>query len=114
MSAYHCQHRLLDGRELKVFVTEGNRTTEKNMRLFEGEIVAGHYRLDKYLDEGGFGAVYRATNLAFGLELRTVAIKLAKRPLSDEEARDIFGDAIKMTKLADDPLKNSVVNFLVW
>ena len=72
-----------------------------NMRVFEGQTVAGHYRLVQYLDEGGFGAVYRASHVAFELELREVAIKLAKYPMDDREAREIFGDALIMAKIAE-------------
>ena len=72
-----------------------------NMRAMQGTIVADHYRLDHYIAEGGFGAVFRATHLAYGLELREAAVKLAKRPMTDRQTQETFGDAILMAKLAD-------------
>lgn len=72
-----------------------------NMRDLEGQVIAGKYRLIKYLSEGGFGAVYRASHIAYELELREVAVKVAKRPMGDPEARDVFRDALVMARLAD-------------
>jgi hypothetical protein len=71
------------------------------MRSFEGSVIADRYRLDQYLDEGAFGAVYRSTHLAHGVELREVAIKLAKRPMIESEARRAFGEALLMTQVTD-------------
>jgi serine/threonine protein kinase len=71
------------------------------MRGFVGQVIAGRYQLDAFLDEGAFGAVYRATHLAYGVGLREVAIKVSKRPMTDEEARDAFRDALEMSRVAD-------------
>src|SRR5262245_26804736 len=38
-----------------------------------GQVVAGRYRIDAIIGEGGFGAVYRATQINLG---RTVALKV--------------------------------------
>jgi len=65
------------------------------------EPVAGRYFLTAYLDEGGFGAVYRARHYAYGMVLREVAIKIAKRPMSDAEARRVFADALVMAKVQE-------------
>ncbi len=84
-----------------------------NMRAFEGETIAGRYKLERFLDEGAFGAVFKASHKAYGVELREVAIKIAKRPLileddlgaaavfDDRKARLTFQDALKMAKIAD-------------
>ncbi|HUU59590.1 MAG TPA: serine/threonine-protein kinase [Phycisphaerae bacterium] len=72
-----------------------------NVSNLQGEVIAARYRLDRFLDEGAFGAVYRATHLAYGIALRDVAIKIAKRPMSDLEARSTFGDAIRLCGLID-------------
>lgn len=77
------------------------RVAPKNLRDFEGIIVGSRYRLDRFLDEGGFGAVFRAAHIAYGIELRDVAIKIAKRPMEEAEARRVFGDALTMARLAD-------------
>lgn len=72
-----------------------------DMHSLEGQVLAGRYRLDHYISEGAFGAVYRASHAVFGLELREVAIKLAKHPMDDKEARSVFSDALKMVRLVE-------------
>ncbi|MGE0129091.1 MAG: serine/threonine-protein kinase [Blastocatellales bacterium] len=86
-----------------------------NMRAFEGETIAGRYKLERFLDEGAFGAVFKASHKSYGVELREVAIKIAKRPLiakpedgseaapafDDRKARLTFQDAFRMAKIAD-------------
>jgi len=71
------------------------------MRAFEGAIIADRYRLDHYLDEGAFGAVYRATHLAFGVALREVAIKVSKRVMDEPEAQRAFGEALLLARVTD-------------
>jgi serine/threonine protein kinase len=75
--------------------------TPLDLRELEGAVLAERYRLERFLDEGAFGAVFRATHLAYGRELRDVAVKLAKRPMSDARARATFGDALQMARLTD-------------
>ncbi len=72
-----------------------------NMRSFEGVVIADRYRLDRFLNEGAFGAVFKAGHIAYGMELREVAIKIARRPMMESETRQIFGDALIMTKVVD-------------
>jgi serine/threonine protein kinase len=72
-----------------------------SMRDLEGTTVANHYRLVRFLDEGAFGAVFLAAQLAYGVTLREVAIKVAKRPMSDTVARGVFRDALLMTQVAE-------------
>lgn len=71
------------------------------MRAFVGAVIANRYRLEQFLDEGAFGAVFRATHLAYGAPLREVAIKIAKRPMTESEAQRAFGEALLMAKVAD-------------
>lgn len=54
------------------------------------------------LASGTFGAVYRATHLAYGSTLRSVAIKIAKRPMQPSEARHAFHDALTMARVVDE------------
>jgi len=75
--------------------------TPINMRELVGKTVDGRYQLETYLAEGNFGAVYRATQMAYGVSLRQVAVKVSKRPMSDSEARKIFGDALLMARVVD-------------
>jgi serine/threonine protein kinase len=75
--------------------------TTPNMREFVGSLISGRYQLDRYLAEGNFGAVYMATQQAYGIPLREVAIKISKRPMSDQEARHAFSDALLMAKVVD-------------
>ena len=72
-----------------------------DMRSLEGAVLGERYRLERFLDEGAFGAVFKATHLAYGVPLRDVAIKVAKRPMSDAQARRTFADALLMTRVAD-------------
>ena len=72
-----------------------------DMRSLEGNTIAGRYRLDKFIDEGAFGAVFRAEHIAYGVVMREVAIKIAKRPMTDVEARKTFRDALIMASVAD-------------
>ena len=75
--------------------------TPINMRELVGKTVDGRYQLEIYLAEGNFGAVYRATQMAYGVPLRQVAVKVSKRPMSDGEARKTFGDALLMARVVD-------------
>ncbi len=72
-----------------------------NMRELVGKTVDGRYQLETYLAEGNFGAVYKATQTAYGVPLRQVAVKVSKRPMSDSEARKTFGDALMMARVVD-------------
>ena len=74
---------------------------DRDMRTLENQVLAGRYRLEEYIAEGGFGSVYRASHVAFELELREVAIKLAKHPMDDREARSVFADAMKMIQMVE-------------
>jgi serine/threonine protein kinase len=76
-------------------------TNAIDLRPFKGIVVDGRYRLDEFLDQGSFGGVFRASQIAYGVEFRQVAIKIAKRPMTDREARRVFGDALVMARMSD-------------
>src|SRR4051812_38739468 len=48
-----------------------------------------------------FGGVFRAWQLAYGTELREVAVKVSRRAMSDLEARHAFADALRMVRVAE-------------
>ena len=50
-----------------------------------GELFGGRYRLEEFAGMGSFGAVYRATDARVG---RTVAVKILKPDLGDDEMDD--------------------------
>jgi serine/threonine protein kinase len=56
-------------------------------RLLIGRTVGGHYQIDGVLGDGGFGVVFRATDLRPGRAERAVALKVLKVPVraTDEE-----------------------------
>lgn len=83
------------------YCSVGFRSALSDLRALRGTTVAGRYRLDRYLDEGNFGIVYGATQLAFGGEMRQVAVKIGKRPMSNAEANAVFAEAAILTKLVD-------------
>ena len=80
------------------------------MRDYVGSVIAGRYSLDQYLAEGNFGAVYRATQIAYGIPLREVAIKISKRPMSDQEARKAFADAFTQLLATIDERRRSAAS----
>ena len=71
------------------------------MRDLEGLEIDERYRLERYLDEGAFGAVFKASHIAYGVKLRDVAIKIAKSPMLKSVARATFADALIMAQLVD-------------
>ena len=86
---------------------QSGSSDDLDMKGFVGQTLMGRFRLNRFLNEGMFGAVYAASHDAYELELRQVAMKVGKRRISNEEARDMFRDAIDMTKVAEcatDPL----------
>ena len=72
-----------------------------DLRPYVGAVIGDRYRLVRFLDEGAFGAVFLASHIAYGVELREVAIKIAKRSMTNSEARRAFNDALSMTRVAD-------------
>ncbi|HOT13100.1 MAG TPA: hypothetical protein PK710_25180, partial [Polyangiaceae bacterium] len=51
---------------------EDDQDRQSDPGLIPGTIIAGRFRVESKLGEGGMGAVYRATNIATG---RWVALK---------------------------------------
>ena len=72
-----------------------------DLRNAVGLVISDHYRLDRYIAQGVFGAVYQGSQLAYGTALRTIAIKIAKTPMRPEEAREAFKDALLMARVTD-------------
>ena len=66
------------------------RTPRRDPYRLTGEVFGGRYRLEEFAGMGSFGAVYRATDQRVG---RTVAVKILKPDLGDDEmndARELF------------------------
>lgn len=66
------------------------RTPRRDPYRLTGELFSERYRLDEFAGMGSFGAVYRATDTRVG---RTVAVKILKPDLGDDEAntaRELF------------------------
>ena len=55
------------------------------MRSFVKRTIRDAYELIDFLDEGGFGAVYRSEQTFLGSRLRRVALKLSKHPGLDTQ-----------------------------
>ena len=55
----------------------GAHAPKKDLRDLEGVILEGRYALERFVAEGGFGAVYKARDQELG---RDVALKLLKAP----------------------------------
>ena len=58
--------------------------------LLIGRVVGRHYRIEEVLGDGGFGVVFRASDLRHGRAERSVAVKVLKLPVrapADEVAR---------------------------
>lgn len=63
------------------------------------KLIAGRYLTTKFLNEGGFGAVYEGDHLIFGEKIRNVAIKIIKSPISRGKEKEIFSEAILQMKI---------------
>jgi serine/threonine protein kinase len=67
-----------------------SRPPRRDPYRLTGELFGGRYRLEEFAGMGSFGAVYRATDTRVG---RTVAVKILKPDLGDDEmndARELF------------------------
>src|SRR5919199_425077 len=66
------------------------KPTRRDPYRLVGETFDGRYRLEEFAGMGSFGAVYRAVSTRVG---RTVAVKILKPDLADDEAagaRELF------------------------
>lgn len=83
----HCErrsdHRTCPSDDFSTVRLDVVRTPDDGERI--GEVIAGRYRLEAFLERGGFGAIYRARQLGLG---RDVAIKLM-HPNNAERLEDI-------------------------
>jgi serine/threonine protein kinase len=68
------------GARRTVTTTLGLQSEANDMTLVIGAVLLGKYRIDDQLGEGGFGHVYRATDLRLG---RPVAVKALKPEVSE-------------------------------
>ncbi|MGH3243438.1 MAG: serine/threonine-protein kinase [Spirillospora sp.] len=85
-----------------------------DLRGFEGRVIDGRYELREWIDEGNFGAVFRARQLMLGTPVRPVAVKLSRAAgLTPETARDRFADALLLARAASEIIDPSARGHLV-
>src|SRR5262245_3705388 len=66
-----------------------------DLHRFEGRVLDGRFELRDLIDQGAFGAVFRAEQRLLGVPVRQVAVKLSRRGgMTTETARDQFADAL--------------------
>lgn len=72
------------------------------MKEFINTTVAGRYRLKNLVAAGNFGAVFESEQSFFDHFARRVAVKLSTHThLEAAQARDVFGDALKLAQVMD-------------
>src|SRR5258705_13733843 len=72
------------------------------MKEFINTTVAGRYRLKTLVAAGNFGAVFESEQSFFDHFARRVAVKLSTHThLEAAQARDVFGDALKLAQVMD-------------
>jgi len=68
-----------------------------------GTVLDERFEIKEFLGAGSFGAVYRASQLVFGVQMRNVALKLFKADkVTARNMVDVLGDAIALIGLTDD------------
>jgi len=68
-----------------------------DLSRFEGRVLDGRFELRDLIDQGAFGAVFRAEQRLLGIPVRQVAVKLSRRGgMTTETARDQFADALML------------------
>ncbi len=72
----------------------------------QGAILAGRYRLEELLGQGGFGVVYRATQIPLG---RSVAVKLMQPSLGDDGSR--FAQEASLAQRLEHPNTVRILDF---
>ena len=64
--------------------------------------INGKYRIIKELGHGAFGSVFLAEHEVFGVPIRTIALKMFETRIKNNiHAREIFNDALILTKMLD-------------
>jgi serine/threonine protein kinase len=89
-------------------------TGAEDLGRFEGRVIDGRFELRELIDQGGFGAVFRAEQRLLGVAVRQVAVKLSRRGgMTTETARDQFADALllagAMHEMIDSPARAHLV-----
>jgi serine/threonine-protein kinase len=82
--------------------------------LPEGTVLDDRFEIEERLGAGAFGAVYRARQLIFGHPWREVALKIfASDKVNVENAREIFNDAIMLSRLQEENPNPEVARHLI-
>jgi serine/threonine protein kinase len=85
-----------------------------SMASFVGRTIGSNYRLQAFLAEGGFGAVYRSEQSFLDHRLRRVAVKVSKHPGVDferlrEQLADVYILAEAIDELSDAEARSHLV-----
>lgn len=79
-----------------------------------GREIDGRFKLAAFLGAGNFGAVYRARQRVFDLELRDVALKVFKGAVVDHSNAPVkLNDAIQLMRLAEEDPEPEVAAHLI-
>jgi serine/threonine protein kinase len=79
-----------------------------------GKTIAGKYRIQEYLGSGSFGTVFLAEHKMLDEFVRNVAIKISKNVnISQENAQQIFADAICLARALEESKDSEGKRFLV-
>lgn len=82
--------------------------------VFEGVLLENRYRIDEYLAEGGFGAVFRAEQQVLGIPMRRVAVKITKATnITAAATKEILADAIILAQVMDEISDSDSRRYLV-
>ncbi len=78
-----------------------------------GVTIDDRYLIEKYLDEGSFGAVFKGSHLKFGKKIRNVAIKIIKESIEPGTESLIFEEAILQARAEANITNSSTLDKMI-
>lgn len=89
-------------------------STPERRFLPRGTVLDDRFEIVEALGAGGFGAVYRARQLIFGLPMRQVALKLFHADkVTRENVKDVFNDAVTLIGLQESDPSPEITSSMV-